>query len=358
MRMLIYSILTIAFFAIITYCYMSLPMFGRAASGDRLARIERSPNYRDGKFHNQEITEQITGDVSRSKLMYDFFFEERVNNRPNNSITAVKSDLHNLNIDEDIVVWFGHSSYFIQSSGKRFLVDPVFDQASPISLFNKPFKGTEIYQAEDMPNIDILFISHDHWDHLDYETVSKLRERVTKVVCPLGVGEHFERWGYSEDQIVEMDWNESITPIESVNIHCLPSRHFSGRTFKSNQTLWASFMIEGKNKNIYLSGDGGYGKHFAEIAKRFPDIDIAIMENGQYNKSWSQIHLMPEDLVKAINELNPKMVFAGHNSKYALAKHSWYEPLNNVEEIESVVMPMIGEIFQLDQQKEKSERWW
>ena len=140
--------------------------------------------------------------------MLSFLFRKTENLRPENEVPVIKTDLHKLGRDENVLIWFGHSSYFIQVDGKRFLVDPVFCMASPVSFVNKPFKGTDVYKPEDMPDIDYMVISHDHWDHLDYRTVKSLKDRVGKVICGLGVGEHFEYWGYDKDRLVELDWYE------------------------------------------------------------------------------------------------------------------------------------------------------
>lgn len=343
---------------VVVISYLNLPKFGRPATGERLERIQQSPNYHEGKFYNQEVTPQITGGKSYPSLIIDFLFTKHERNRPDEAIPTLKNDLKALDRSHELLVWFGHSSYFIQSAGKRILVDPVFDEASPLSFFNKPFEGTEIYKATDMPAIDYLVISHDHWDHLDYRSVTELRERVTKVICPLGVGAHFDLWGYLPEQIVEMDWNETYIASDGTHIHCLPARHFSGRSFKSNQTLWASYMVETDTQTIYLSGDSGYGKHIAEIAEQFPTIDLAIMENGQYNEAWRYIHFMPEDLERAIEELNPKRLFAGHNSKYALAYHPWDEPMNRAENFNAITMPLIGEVVYLQKALAPVNRWW
>lgn len=343
--------------------YLNQPKFGRAPRGERLARIERSVNYRDGEFRNQEPTPQLTSGKGRARTMLDFLFEKRERNRPEAALPAVKTDLKGISGTDDVLVWFGHSSYLMQSDGKRILVDPVFEDAAPVSFFNKPFEGTDIYQAEDMPDIDYLVITHDHWDHLDHVTMVKLRERVKTVVCPLGVGEYFEQWGFDKGRLVELDWNEQADLGDGFTVFCLPSRHFSGRTFRANQTLWASFMFETPSRHVYFSGDGGYDGRFAEIARRFPYIDVAVMENGQYNKDWRYIHMMPEEQAKAIKDLKPRKVFSGHNGKYALAKHPWDEPLEHIAEVAerdslNVVMPIIGERVFLNEPAKPVNRWW
>lgn len=332
--------------------FMNLARFGRLPSGDRLKRVQNSSNYRNGAFQNRSETQQFTSDKGRAKVMFDFLFEKRERNRPDEKMNAVKSDLKNLPLDRNLIVWFGHSSYFLQIDGKRLLIDPVFYDAAPISFANKPFLGTDIYKAEDMPDIDYLIITHDHWDHLDHKTVTKLKKQIGKVICPLGVGEHFERWGYSTEQLIELDWYEQAEPESNFIFHCFPTRHFSGRTFKSNQTLWASFLLKMPTQTLYIGGDSGYDSHFEEIARHYPSIDLALMENGQYNLDWRYIHMLPDDLVKAIKDLTPRSVIAGHNSKYALAKHPWDEPMKKIVSAASrdsipLLTPTIGEIVYL-----------
>ena len=203
-----------------------------------------------------------------------------------------------------------------------------------------------------MPDIDYMVISHDHWDHLDYRTVKTLKDRVGKVICGLGVGEHFEYWGYDKDRLVELDWYEDAVLENGFAVHCLPTRHFSGRGLKANQTLWASFLIETPSQKIYMAGDGGYDSHFEEIGKHFPDIDLAILENGQYNEGWNLIHLMPSNMAKAAKDLKAKKIMTVHHSKYALAKHPWNEPLTNEKKMQeqdslNMMIPEIGEVMPL-----------
>ncbi len=352
----------LAVFVIMT-TFFNQPSFGRSPRGERLERIKKSPNYRDGKFQNISPTQQITSEKSKIGTMFDFLFRKVKELRPETDLPTVKTDLKQFGRDEDVMVWLGHSSLFIQLDGKRFLIDPTLVKAAPVSFVNKPFKGTKIYSPDDVPDIDYLIITHDHWDHLDYKTVKRIKDRTGKVICPLGVGEHLEYWGFGKDRIIELDWNENSVLDTAFTIHCLPSRHFSGRGLSPNKTLWASFMLQTPLRNIYLSGDGGYDTHFADIGKQFPDIDLAIMENGQYNENWKFIHLLPEDLVKAINDLHPKKVLTVHNSKYALGKHSWHEPLDNISKAAerdsiNLLVPMIGEPVYLNDTTQIFKKWW
>ncbi len=356
-----FSVIAILFVGVSVF--VNQPSFGRTPRGERLVKVQNSPNYRDGKFQNLSPTQQITSEKSMVGTMFDFLFRKVEELRPGTDLPAVKTDLKQFGRDEDVMIWLGHSSLFIQTEGKRILIDPTLVTASPVSFFNKPFKGTKIYTPDDIPDIDYLIITHDHYDHLDYQTVKQIKDRTGKVICPLGVGEHFEYWKFEKDRIVELDWNENIVLDSALTIHCLPARHFSGRSLSPNKTLWASFMLQTPSRNIYLSGDSGYDTHFAEIGKRFPEIDLAVMENGQYNKDWRFIHMLPEDLVKATNDLNPKRVLTVHNSKYALGKHSWHEPLDNISQAAkqnslNLITPMIGEPVLLKDTTQTFKKWW
>ena len=310
---------------------LSHPAFGlwRHVSKER---IQASSNYRDGMFQNQEPTPQFTGDTASTRRTFWRFLTNKDTLRvPQQPIPAIKTDLKNLPTDSDWLVWFGHSSYLFCLNGKRYLVDPVLKPEWPATLMMKPFAGTDIYRPDDLPDIDVLIITHEHWDHMEYATLRDIRERVQTVICPLGIADYLRYWGYANEQIAEMDWAESLcrqTAIrDTITITCLPSRHFSNRLLgKRNQTLWASFMIEAGGRKVYIGGDGGYDKRFREIHERFGSIDLAFLENGQYNTNWKYIHTTPEDLEKVILDLQAKQVFTVHHDKFALSVHPWYEP--------------------------------
>lgn len=339
--------------------FINRPSFGRLPRGERLKRIEQSPHYRDGEFRNLSPTEMMTSDKGRFQVLLDFVFADRSGLFPEVPVSAVKTDLKRIPSSENCMVWFGHSSYLLQLDGMRILVDPVFHQAAPVSFVNRPFKGTDIYKPEDMPDIDCLVITHDHWDHLDYRTVTELKDRVKKVICPLGVGEHFEYWGFDPHSLVELDWREDalLDTDSAFMVRCLPARHFSGRGLRPNKSLWASFLLEAPSLTVYIGGDSGYDTHFAEIGKRYPGIDLAILENGQYNDDWRYIHLMPRYLGHAARDLKAKYLITVHHSKYALSRHSWDEPLKNElraakEDSLNLIVPVIGEKVSLDFDKE------
>ena len=336
------------------YAFMSQASFGKLPEGARLDAISQSPHYEDGAFRNTEPLPLIKGNGGIVGALMKYVFSSTEGQKPARPMPSAKTDLRALDRNTDTVVWLGHSSYFVQLGGRRILIDPVFSTfASPVFFANRAFEGTNLYTAEDMPDIDYLLISHDHWDHLDYNTVKKLRDRIGTVICPLGVGEHFEYWGFDKKQIVELDWNEDSSLETGFKVYCLPARHFSGRGLSSNQSLWASFLLQAPSQNIYIGGDGGYDTHYAEIGERFPNIDLAILENGQYNEEWKLIHMMPEQMSQAAKDLNAKKILTVHHSKYALARHPWDEPLQNAENMRNhdslnVLIPEIGEIVKLE----------
>ncbi len=330
----LYIILSIILAIVVaTIEILSHPAFGlwRHRSTER---IQSSPNWRNGMFRNQIPTPQFTGAHSdRDKnsawgTLWRFLTDKDTLRIPQEPIPAVKNDLKNQPTDSDWLVWFGHSSYLFCLNGKRFLVDPLLQPEWPASMMLKAFPGTDIYRPDDLPDIDVLIITHEHWDHMDYATLRDIRERVKQVVCPLGIADYLRYWDYTDEQIIEMDWyDQSPITNHQLQITCLPSRHFSNRLIgKRNQTLWASFMVEDGGRKVYIGGDGGYDKRFAEIYNRFGSIDLAFLENGQYNARWKYIHTTPEDLEKAILDLQARQVFTVHHDKYALSVHPWSEP--------------------------------
>ena len=334
---------------------------GKLPTGERLARCEQSPNWKDGEFANRHDTPQLTGDDGVVATFWKFLFKNIPDLKPSIDVPVVKTNLKAIPRGEDVVVWLGHSSVFIQTQGIRFLFDPVLTNKLPVWLFMRPFQGADAYTPDDIPEVDYLVITHDHWDHLDYETVKALKGRVGQVVCSLGIGSHFAYWGYDERVIHDMDWGDSLAISSSLSLRCLPSRHFSGRLLGRNRTLWASYLIDGPHR-IFVSGDGGYDDRFKQIGDAFPCIDLAIMENGQYDKGWRYIHTLPEELPQAIDDLHPRRVLTYHNGKYALANHAWTEPLDKIcanaqGKTWQLLLSRIGEPIKFDGQQ-IFKRWW
>lgn len=355
------AVVLILFISIAVYAFMHQPSFGKLPSGKRLEKIKNSPHYREGSFQNIHHTPTLEEGQSYTKVMKEFFFDKDKRNIPKSALPSQKTDLLSLDPDKNILVWFGHSSYFMQIDGKKILVDPVFSgNASPVSFTTKSFAGTDVYIPEEFPPIDYLFISHDHWDHLDYTTVTKLK--IKKIVTGLGTGAHFERWGFDTEMVIEKDWNEEARLDEGFYLHTFPARHFSGRGFSRNQSIWVSFVLITPHMKIFIGGDSGYDTHFSEIGKAYGPFDLAILECGQYNRYWKYIHMMPEETAQAAVELNAKVLLPVHWAKFSLGLHAWDEPIIRVtkasaERNQPVIHPMIGECVNLNAPV-ASLRWW
>lgn len=338
--------------------------FGKLPSGGRLERIHKSAHYREGSFQNMAPTRMLAEGVSYPKMIIDFF-SKGINREPVHPLPAVKTDLKSIKSNHPSLVWFGHSSYFLKLNALNILVDPVFsDRPSPFQFIGKKkFLSTFSYSVEDMPEvIDLVIITHDHYDHLDYQTILQLKSRVKQFYTSLGVGEHLEYWGVDPDKITEFDWWEKQTFAHSIEITATPARHFSGRLFKRNQTLWSSFVLKTSALSIFLGGDSGYDAAFKTIGDQFGPFDLAILECGQYNVQWPLIHMMPEEAPQACIDLRAKAFMPVHWGKFILALHPWNEPaeraFKKAAELNVVMTtPLIGEPLILDSPL-PANRWW
>jgi L-ascorbate metabolism protein UlaG (beta-lactamase superfamily) len=364
-KWIVFSVLGLALLtAILIFAYMRLEKFGSVPEGSRLTKMQKAANFKDGEFQNEHDTPQLAEGYSVTDILYRWLTNPNKRIIPSGVIPSRKSSLSQLRPDEDVLIWFGHSSYFIQVDGKRILVDPVFSgSASPVPGTVKAFNGTDIYTVEELPEIDYLFISHDHYDHLDYETILKLKSKTKTVICPIGVGAHFELWGYDAAVIFERNWYESVDLDSGFTATITPARHFSGRTFGRNKTLWCSFLLQSPSMKIYMGGDSGYDTHFADIGKKFGPIDLAMLENGQYDEAWPYIHSSPDQVVKAAQDLKAKRFFPVHNSKFPLANHDWDDPLKKVTSYNAhsgipLITPLIGQIVLLNDTTQKFSPWW
>jgi len=341
---------------------MSLKVTGKLPSGNHKEHLKKSPNYKGNAFQNLSDTPMKPDDVSYWKMMSEFFKKSK-DKLPPALMPSVKTDLNKLNSSKPVIVWFGHSSYFIRIENKNFLIDPVFSgNAAPLSFMVKAFPGSNIYTPDDMPAIDYLILTHDHYDHLDYRTIRKLRNKVSNIYCSLGVSSHLKYWGVDINIITEMDWWGTQQLENNISLTAAPARHFSGRGIKRGQTFWSSFILKTTDHNLYLGGDSGYDSHFKEIGDKHGPFDIAILEAGQYNTMWPLIHLMPEETVQAAVDLNSKALLPVHWGKFSLAMHAWNDPIKRVMiKAESLNMkvysPKIGQPLNLDGSFQ-TENWW
>lgn len=343
---------------------MQQAKFGRLPKGEYLNTIKDSENYHSKSFQNKSHTPDLTEGVSYWKVMKEFIFKKNKRIKPAQPLPSMKTNIKELAAEKNLLIWFGHSSYYMQIDDKKILVDPVLSgNASPLSFTTKSFAGTDVYTPDDVPEIDYLFISHDHWDHLDYETIKALKPKLKKIICGLGVKAHLLRWGFAEHQIFECDWNENVVLEKGFQFHTTSARHFSGRGLKRNQSLWMSYVLTTPSKKIFIGGDSGYDSHFAEIGLQHGPFDWAILECGQYDESWKYIHMMPEEVAQAAVELKAKMLLPVHWAKFALSNHNWDEPIVRLSVAARQMnipfkTPMIGEVLSLDTAEQATREWW
>lgn len=357
-----FGLLMIMSFGIVLY--LQQPKFGNLPAGARLEKIKSSPHYIDGQFANLVPTPTLITDRSSVSLWWEQLFSKKERPAPIAPIPSIKTELMILGKDQDIVIWLGHSSYFMQLGGKRILIDPVFSPyAAPVSFANKAFAGTNPYTAEDMPEIDYLLITHDHWDHLDYPTIMALKAKIKNIICGLGVGAYFEQWGFAADLIQEADWFTTVALEADFTVHVLPARHFSGRMLTRDKTLWTGFALETPQQRIFISGDSGYGPHFKQIGESFNGFDLVILDSGQYDKNWPYIHMTPEEAVQAAADLKAKALLPAHVGKFTIANHPWDEPFDRIaaagqNKSYRLLTPLIGEPVELQNQQQRFSPWW
>lgn len=295
-------------------------------------------------------------------VMYDFIRKPSTV-APKRKLHVEHADLNSIPDSGNFLVWFGHSSYLVKSQGYTILVDPVFSKfASPIKVFGKAIDGTAEYDITKLPVIDLLLLTHDHYDHLDYETIQAVKHNVGKVIAPLGVGEHLEYWGMTGTDITELDWYQTIAIGSNLKLTSTPSRHFSGRGIKRNQTLWCSYVLEVNGLKLFIGGDSGYDDQFKQIGSRYGPFDLAILESGQYGDNWPLIHMRPEETVQAAIELGAKVLLPVHWGKFVLALHPWDEPVRRIiaaakQNNLPVVTPTPGAIFEIGSNPEPNP-WW
>ncbi|ULQ54349.1 MBL fold metallo-hydrolase [Flavihumibacter fluvii] len=325
-------------------------------------KLTSSPNFREGIFQNLAPTPMMAEGVSTFAVLRDFLHKPKLVTPPA-PLPSVKTNLTTLQANTPLVVWFGHSSYLIHINGINILVDPVFSgSASPVAMFIKAFAGTNQYGPRDMPAIDYMVLTHNHYDHLDKKTLIALAGRTQKYIVPLGVEKHLVDWKINPAQITTLDWWQSKELSADMQITSTPARHFSGRGLKRGGTLWTSYLFNLFGFTIFIGGDSGYGDHFSTIAKQAGVIDLAILECGQYNEAWPYIHMLPEQVVQAHIDLGAKTLLPVHWGKFALAYHHWDDPIKRVTakaatEGIHITTPMIGEPV-IIHEKYPDQPWW
>jgi L-ascorbate metabolism protein UlaG (beta-lactamase superfamily) len=339
---------------------------GCATGGSCEASLAASPQFdTDCRFHNPP-NPQAKPSESGWKIWSRFFTADKTGTVPVDPIPVRKLDramLDALDSGANHVVRLGHSSHLLKLKGKYWLIDPVFsERASPVQWAGpKRFHQPPLTLAE-LPPIEGLILSHDHYDHLDLAAIDALRERVQRYFVPLGVGARLRDAKVAPERIQEFDWWQQGRQGD-VQVTATPSQHFSGRTlWDRDSTLWASWVIESGGERIFYSGDSGYNPGFAQIGERFGGVDLALMENGAYDTYWPSVHMTPEETVKAFQDLRGKLLYLVHNSTFDLAFHTWQDPLDRVAAITErekipLATPEIGEVLTVGKAR-TNVLWW
>ncbi len=343
--------------------FLNSERFGALPEGEELTRVMASPHQVGGIFQNLEPMRVIAAEEqSFARALVQWLFLKLERPKPQRPLPSERVPLSGL--FADTVIWLGHSSFFLRLAGQNILIDPVLSAyGSPFFLANRAFEGTLPYTAADMPFIDVLCISHDHWDHLDWPTLKALRPRVRNVLCGLGCGAHLLRWGYDKHIIFERDWGDTLE-LSSLGVTLTTSRHFSGRTLTDHdRTLWCGFIFETARRRLYFSGDGGYGAHFARTGREHGPFDLVMLDSGQYNARWPHVHMFPEEAAKAALELGAKHFMPVHCGRFCLSQHAWDEPLRRQAELAGdyswrLLTPPIGRALELADTMPEQPRWW
>jgi len=363
---IILSLITLLIITVVLFINLS-PQFGGLASKQQQELFSKSKHYKDGKFLNNGGVKIEMSLKDSFKAMW-ILFKSNSKAEPNKNIAVQKVDsisIANYN-SKTRFIWFGHSTFLLQTKGKNLLIDPMFgDVPAPNPLLgNKRFSNELPIEIEKLPSIDAVLITHDHYDHLDYESIQKLKDKVKLFFTPLGIGIHLLKWGVEKERIIELDWWEEIK-FDDLTIRCTPAQHFSGRGISDREkTLWCSWIIQSDDENLFFSGDSGYASHFKEIGEKYGPFDFAFMECGQYNNLWPLVHMLPEETAQAGLDIKAKKMMPIHWGAFKLASHSWTEPVERISKKAKelnvdLVIPKIGEIIEIGlNDSEEIYPWW
>jgi L-ascorbate metabolism protein UlaG (beta-lactamase superfamily) len=341
------------------------PVFGGLISSEERHRLEQSPNFKKGLFRNLNRSYVLMSLKKLPELM-----RERKNNRhalrPKDNIEVVSFDKDNfLNGDKPQFIWYGHSTLLFRVDGLTIAVDPMFgDDVTPmLPKKNKRFSDGIPDVMDQLPDIDFVLLTHDHYDHLDYRSIKKLTSKIVHFYGPLGIGRHLKKWGVAADKITELDWYERVN-VSNLEFIFTPSKHYSGRRFSDrNLGLWGGWIIRSSSVAMYFTGDGGYDEEFKKIGEQYGPFDWCFSECGQYNELWRDNHMFPNESAQAAIDSQSKVVIPIHWGGFTLAMHPWREPVEQFvdsisDEDIKVCTPQIGAIVQLGSEEEAHSDWY
>lgn len=346
------------------YLYLN-PQFGGRMSDDERDQFSRSAQWDGKQFVNQTETVMNVNIRTLPKLL-KAQFTDREKRTPKGRLPLQRFDRQAWEQDtaQAKFIWFGHSTGMVRLQGKNLLIDPMFGaDASPIGPFRtRRYSDSTLYIIDQLPAIDAVFITHDHYDHLDMDSFRKLNGKVAHYFVPLGIKRHLVRWDIPAEKITELDWWDGAS-IAGIHATFVPSRHFSGRgLFDRGESLWGGWVFKTDSTSMYWSGDGGYGDHFKEIGQRFGPFDWAFLECGQYNEHWHHIHMYPEESVQAALDVQAKTSIPIHWGAFTLALHDWKDPVDRFSQEAKrrgvhVALPELGEVI-THSTPEVQDKWW
>jgi L-ascorbate metabolism protein UlaG (beta-lactamase superfamily) len=349
--------------AVAVWAARDVPLaFGGRSTGARAERMRRSPQYHDGAFHNAQASHPMPPGSGRQMLRD--LVTGRGRRRPSGAVPLADPSLATRPSGQALnVIWFGHASTLVEIEGRRVLFDPVWSlRCSPSARVGPRRMHPPPVPLERLGPLDAIVISHDHYDHLDLATVRTLvGTQSAPFVVPLGVGAHLDRWGVPAARVIELDWDESV-PVAGLRLTATAARHFSGRAFSRDDTLWGSWVLAGRARRVFYTGDTGYFPGFADIGAAHGPFDATLMQIGAYAAGWPDIHMTPEEAVSAHLDLRGGLLIPVHWATFNLAFHGWAEPADRIwREAKArdvaVAVPRPGERVDVDAPP-PVDGWW
>ena len=360
-KLLIVLLCILCFLVLAVFLFINLyrPFGGVPNKEDMNDYQKRSSNFKDGKFYNDNFS-----------LYSDWTdpYSDRTTGKGVKPVKKIKSEKFNYqknyDVDDVLITWFGHSTVLIQMHNQNILIDPIFSERSSPFSFVGPKRFSEIPASVKMlPHIDMVVLTHDHYDHVDYKTLEALKNKVDKFIVPLGIDKDLEKFGIDKSKITNMAWWEEIN-VDGLLIACCPSRHFAGRyIIDSGKALWSSWIFKDEYNTIFNSGDGGYGEHFKQIKEKYGDISLSLLDSAQYNVRWHGVHMFPEEAVDAAIDLGSKVAMPVHFGAFVLSNHAWDDPVHRftrrAKELNLEYMsPKLGQTVSLKNYKNYQTEWW
>lgn len=335
---------------------MNFKQFGGKLDPKQKAVYEHSPNWNKGAFRNLKRATMGVSVSNMPRVIYGQLTAKKLR-QPHEPLDIIPLDVDRLMAaKKDQFIWYGHSVLVMKIDGKIIISDPMFGHdASPIGpVRTKRFSKNTLDIIDHFPHVDIVLFTHDHYDHLDYDSILKIKDKVGSFIVPLGMHRHLTSWGIDRSLITELDWWQSHQS-SGINLTLTPTQHYSGRFINDRSlSLWGGWSIQGSTNHIYISGDGGYRDHFKLVGERLGPFDLGFMECGQYNIDWKDVHLMPDESVKAAVDAHVRKAIPIHWGAFDLSyAHHWYEPpmifVDHIKKTDiSYALPKIGEQFDVD----------